>query len=160
MIGNEIKMTSGTGLVLHHKGVYNLKQLYNKAKDWIDSKNYDFTEKEYSTKVQSARDEVKINWVAERSIDDYAQFYIETLFVSKDNNKKPSACKGEIRVNIIAKIVLDYRGEWKKSKFLSVMLPIYNTFIIKKQVNQYKAKMWNELMDYISVIKKELNIYD
>lgn len=160
MIGNTIKMTPAKGLVFLHKGNYNFSHLYNSSKGWIGDRNYDFTEKEYSVKKKAVTDETKANLIAERQIDDYAQFRIDTFILSKDYNRNLSSCKGEVKVIIGAKINLDYHEKWNKSKFLSIMLPIYNTFIIRKQINRYKVKLWNELMEYTSLIKKELNIYD
>lgn len=160
MIKRELKMTPGTGFILLKKGEYSFNQLYKKGKEWIDERKYDLAEKEFSRKMKVVIDETKVNWIAERNIDDHAKFVINTWIISKDQNKNLSACKGEVKVTISGKIVFDYNEKWTGSRFLSIMLPIYNTFIIKKKMAQYKSKIWNELMEYVGVMKKELKIYD
>ncbi|MBU1203621.1 MAG: hypothetical protein KKG60_00955 [Nanoarchaeota archaeon] len=159
MIGQEIRITPGSGIVIHHKGEFNLDQVYNKAKSWIDSMRYDLTEKEHTIKKYPDLDETIISLIAEREIDDYAKFSIQTNFLVRDKNKKSGSCKGRIKINIISKIELDYKNKWKKTRTSSILFYVYNNFIIHKKIKEYKTKLTNEFNDYNNLIKEVLGKY-
>jgi hypothetical protein len=160
MIGSEVKVTPSAGLILRHKGKFDFKEICKKAKSWIDSKKYDFTEKENSFKDKSDMDETTMVWVAEREVDDYIKFVIETAFLVKNRDKRQKINFGEIKLNISAHMELGYNEGWKKSAVLNALFYLYNNFIIRKRINQYQGKLYGELTEYIGKIKKELEQYD
>ena len=88
MIGQKEGITPAKGLLIRYKGEFNLDEMYKKCKDWFKSKKYIFTEKEHTQKDKPQGTELNIKFVAEREIDDYVRFDIETYFFILEISKK------------------------------------------------------------------------
>ena len=156
VIKREDYVTPPPGVLITYKGNFSLDILYKRSKTFFDSKRYEFTEKEHTEKTKSHGNELKVRWIAEREVDDYAKFYIESIFEIWDAIKKNNIYSGDLKINVIARIELDYKKNFYKFPFL---LFLYNNFLIKRKIeNIYEAKIDSEYKEYCNIVKEILNI--
>ena len=155
-----IKETSvhpSNGMVIRYNGEFNFDSLYKSVKSWFGSYRYDYYEKEMTEKNKPQGNSVLIKISAEREVDDYAKFVIEIDFNEVLRIKKTEKGNlGELRAIIRAKFILDYKNNWKNFPFL---LYLYNNVILKKKVNKfYFPKLYDEMMDLNSMVKRNLGL--
>ncbi|MBD3252599.1 hypothetical protein GF386_02620, partial [Candidatus Pacearchaeota archaeon] len=58
-------------------GIFNYRDFYSFAYDWLASQNYDIIEKTYTEKVSGESKQVEIKWEAWRKISDYFKYVIQ-----------------------------------------------------------------------------------
>jgi hypothetical protein len=155
-ISKDDYVTPKSGILITYKGTFNLDTLYKKSKTFFDSKKYIFSEKEHTEKVKSHANELKVGWEAEREIDDYVKFTIKSTFEVWDVVKKDDMYTGDLKINVVAIVNLDYKNTFFKFPFL---LYIYNNFIIKKKIQKiYEGKLFVELLEYTALVKDIIKI--
>jgi len=153
------KLTPAKGILIRYKGDFDLDDLYKKCKDWFGSKKYIFTEKEHTHKDRSEGHELNVRFSAEREIDDYIRFDIETYFFVLYANKKGKFTNANVKINIQAWVILDYKNNWQKTAFHKFLFYIYNNYIIKKKIQGvYEEKLFLEMVNYSKMIKSHLNL--
>ncbi|MFH1210218.1 MAG: hypothetical protein V1663_05535 [archaeon] len=156
VISKDDYLTPKAGLLITYKGTFNLDTLYKKSKTFFDSRRYLFSEKEHTEKVKSHANELKVGWEAERKVDDYVRFTIKSTFEVWDFVKKEDTYTGDLKINIIAIVDLDYRNTFFKFPFL---LFVYNNFIIKRKIQDiYETKLFIELNEYVTLVKDIIKI--
>ncbi|MBL7147780.1 MAG: hypothetical protein ISS82_03065 [Nanoarchaeota archaeon] len=159
MIGQKEGITPAKGLLIRYKGEFNLDEMYKKCKDWFKSKKYIFTEKEHTQKDKPQGTELNIKFVAEREIDDYVRFDIETYFFILEISKKGNVANANVKINIEGWVVLDYKNKWQGNPFSKFLFFIYNNYILKKKIIEvYENKLYLEILNYSKLIKSYLGL--
>ncbi len=160
MIGKDDYLTSKKGIIFRYNGTFDLDKMYKDTKSWFDDFNYDFDEKEYKEKRQAHGDEIKIDLLAERKVDDYAKFHINVNFLIlnvKKLDKKNYI--GDVKVNVVSYVELDYNNNWQYGKLKKYLFFIYNNILIKNKIeNVYEEKLFTELASFENVIKQHLGL--
>jgi len=152
-----MKIHPSKGIVIRYKGIIDIDSLYKDVKSWFKKNDYDYFEKENTEKNKPQGNTLIIKMRAERKVDDYVRFDIgvdfdEILRVKKVNK----GYSGDARIIIRAEMIFDYYNNWKTIPFLFY---IYNNLIIKKKIYTfYFPKIYNEMMDLNSLIKKDLGL--
>lgn len=155
MIETEDYITPKQGTLINKKGEFDLEKVYKKAASWFPTRLYDFTEKEHTHKDKPQGFEILIKFEGERKVDDYVKFHIHTTFLSIGYREK----KGYLKINIKAYLELDYRKRWEINFFTKFLRFIYNNYIIKHRIKTvYEGKLYSEMVEYTSIIKKELGL--
>jgi len=160
MVDKNDYVTSKSGIVIKYNGSFNIDKLYKDIKAWFDNNNYDFDEKEYKEKRQAHGDEILIEFICERKIDDYIKFNLRIKFLML-NVKKLSKDHyvGNFRANISAFIEFDYNNEWQFSPLKKFLFFVYNNFIIKNKIeNVYEDKLYGEVLNFEKLIKEHLGM--
>ena len=160
MIDKEDYVTSKAGIVIKYNGSFDLDKLYKDIKAWFDNNSYDFDEKEYKEKRQAHGDEILIEFICERKIDDYIRFNLRIKFLML-NVKKLSKGHyiGNFRANIAAFIEFDYNNEWQYNPIKKILFFIYNNFIIKNKIESvYEDKLYNDVLSFEKLIKEHLEM--
>ena len=156
MIGKEDKVG---GMGVKYNGTFNLDKLYKDAKNWFRNYKYDFTEKEYKEKKQAHGDEIIIEFIGEKDVDDYARFSISvSIFITGVKKLSKDVYIGDFRANLKVSLNLDYNNEWQYNKLKEFLFFIYNNFIIKNKIENYEGKLYGEFIEYESLIKKILGL--
>ena len=156
-VGKEMKIHPSKGIVIRYKGIIDIDSLYKDVKSWFKKNDYDYFEKENTEKNKPQGNTLIIKMRADRKVDDYVRFDIgvdfdEILRVKKVNK----GYSGDARIIIRAEMIFDYYNNWKTIPFLFY---IYNNLIIKKKIYTfYFPKIYNEMMDLNSLIKKDLGL--
>ncbi len=160
MISGKDLVTPKLGILIKYNGSFNLDKLYKDAKAWFNKYKYDFTEKEYKEKQHPISGELQFEFNGERKVDDYAKFNItiKVLIIGLKKLDKNTYI-GNFRVNLIAHIDLDYSEKWQYNPFKKFLFFIYNNYLIKNKIqNVYEDKLYEEVLDYETLIKTELGL--
>lgn len=154
------------GLKIEHKGVFDLKELYNTMYDWLKRKGYAWAEKEYkdSQSAPGSR-QIEIEWEATKAIDDYVQFVlaINFMFIVQDvdvekEGIKVKAQSGMASIKISAIILKDYAGKWEKP-ISGLLREFYDKYIIRGRIESLEKDLYGEGTDLINEVKSFLNLH-
>jgi len=157
--GQRSGLTPAKGILIRYKGDFDLDEMYSKCKDWFKSKKYIFTEKEHTQKDKPQGQELNVKFYGYREIDDYMRFDIDTYFFILGINKKGKISHADVKINIQAAVILDYKNVWQKTAFHKFLFYLYNNYIIKKKIQTvYEEKLFLEMLDYSKMIKKYLGL--
>ncbi len=157
MIGQIYKVLPGSGIKIVKSGSCQFDKLYKKLKGVFDEYDYDFLEKEHSTKEQPQGRESIIVWVAEREIDDYAKFNIKIRFFIENLNKVDGTYKGNFEIKIWADVTLDYHNKWQGNPITEFMFKMYNEYVIKSKIfSNYEARLLSDIEKLKEVINKNI----
>ncbi len=160
MIGKKVSVAD---IKIKEVGIFDIETLYKEAKSWFDSKNYTFQEKEHTEKIRDIGDEYLIQWVAERKVDGYVKFNIETSFfiryITKIKIREKQLYKGDMEITTKAFLELDYKNNWHTSAIKKFLFNIYSNYIIKEKINDYNSKLDNEVKELLDIIKSVINIH-
>ena len=153
-----------TGLKIDiRNGVFDLNEFLSKAKTWFFRKQYDYAEKKHSDKDLPQGHEVNIICVNDRKVSDYIKFHIDMdLFITDMKKTKVDGRtfeKGNFEARFFAWLELDYKKKWQSRPFANFLLHVYNNYIIKKQIQDYEDKLYDEVMELFSKLKKVLGTY-
>lgn len=159
MIEKKDYVTPKPGILITHKGKFNLDEIYKEGREWFASRKYDFNEKDQVEIVKPEGNELRVRWFAERKVDDYVKFHIQTKFFMLELQKLKEGYNSKLKINVTAFLELDYRGNWGRNLIGNFLFYIYNNFIIKKKIQKvYETKIYKEFLEYTNLLKKILNI--
>ena len=154
-------VTAPSGLVITHDGLFDMDGFYEHVKAWYFRRRYDYTEKEIQIKHKVQGNEYVFGFLGEREIDEYIKFHIDFKVFSIRTKKVKEGYVGWIKINIMAYVELDWKGEWQKSPWKRFLFHLYNNFIIKDRIlKTYEGKLYGELLEVIGITKSSLKAYD
>ena len=150
------------------KSVFDLRDTYKHAKDWLDYYNYDVVEKKYKHKEGTSGREIEIVWSVTRPIDEYTMFDLEIKWLClgvKDvqvsvGDKKVKMQRGEINVFVDAYLVLDWQHKWEETAFLKFMRSLFEKYLYRGHIEDLKGELWKEGWAFYNEVKAYLNIYE
>ncbi len=142
--------------VVQYQGTMDDQQTYNFVKTTLQGLGYKVAENSY---IQFAGGNYAIEWTAKRMIDDYMAYRL-TIKLDYRNISEAAAVKdgkqvkiktGDLKVQIIADLVLDYLDKWTVgiSKFIR---PIYDK-MNQEVINQRKTAFENEIQNLKTAIQ-------
>ena len=140
------------------QALFNSEELYTKWKAWFDKHHYFLNEKKQSSKALPDGKEIKIEWQAERKVDEYVKFHVLidcwilrcTDVIVEAEGKKQKMQKADFEIRFKGFFEKDYRGKWKNE----TLRRIYDRFIIKSRLEKMEGKIWYETNDLINLTKK------
>jgi hypothetical protein len=149
-----------------HKGNFNYADFYNYCYNWLKNEGYLLFEKEYTEKASSFGKEIVIKWEANRKITDYYMFTIEVKWhilgmndtEVEENGKKIKTNKGEVKLEISAKLKKDYEETWDKDPFYKFLRGIYDRYIMRTTEDEYEDKLIDKTEKFIEDVKAFLNL--
>ena len=160
MIGKEDYVTPKPGILTTYNGSFDLDNLYKEIKKWFKNNNYKLYEKEYKEKRRAHGDELIIDILSERKIDDYIKFHINVKFLMIHLKKlSKESYIGNVHCNLKGYIEFDYNKKWQINKLKEFLMFIYNNFIIKGKIqNVYEDKLYDEVLKVEDLIKRNLGM--
>ena len=155
-------------LKLKWEGVFNVSELYNKMKSWMDYEGYgderkSFKEERYVERVKPGGKQIEIIWKGEKNVSDYFSHVIQisfrilglnTIEIQQDG-KKRKMHKGEISLEFSASLIKNRSGKWPKD---SLMKKIYEKFIIKQRTEEYTIEIYNKIYGFHNAVKDYLHL--
>jgi len=148
---------------LKHTGVFDLKDAYRVAYEWLMDEGYELEETSYVEIVTSAK-EVQIFWEAKDKISDYFRFKLKIKFhmlgmtnveIEKDGIKLKKN-QGQFEFHVSGILERDWQNKWTdKSAFLRKM---YDKFLIKERIEKYEEKLIGDVDDLVAYMKAYLNL--
>ncbi len=149
---------------IKQKGIFNFKDFYAFAYDWLVGQGYNVTEKVYSEEVTGDSKKIEIKWEAKRKISDYFRFVIKidwmiielkNIEIQREGKKiKTNSGQPELKINGI--LEKDYENKWEDAAFWKFLRGIYDRYIIKSRIDDYEDKIKDEVEEFIAQCKSYL----
>lgn len=167
-------------LTILYKGVFIPKALYWIAREWFmertyrdltNDRNLFFVERLYAERRLETRD-YRMWWRIWRepyyppATSSYFRWFVDLdwrcVGVSDielvHEGRKIRAFQGEVRIQISAKIVWDYNGEWRKHWFLRNIEAFFRRRMYKQELESSRKQLYREVYRFYSMMKKYLEI--
>jgi hypothetical protein len=160
---------------LKHREHFNLKYLYVLMHEWFVEEGYasrndlEFDESFYlNRETQTAGKEIWVYWRMNKTpvntkfwrYDMDMDMHVVGLKDSElmHDGKKYKANFGEAEVKIWAKLVIDYKHEWKKHPFLGPLLKIFWKRTVKNTMEMHKKTLYREAYRFQEAVKTYFKI--
>jgi len=152
---------------IKERSIFSLDELYKMLLYWFNVHRYDLQETEYrDNDIGGGKKNVEIKWYAEKKINDYFKFVIETSFLIlgledvevEQEGTKVKSNRGEIEFNIRSSIVKDFDNKWETG-IMRFLRGTYDKFIIKSRIEGYEKELYEEVYAYMDEIKVFLNLH-
>jgi len=151
---------------VRQRGLFDFKDTYEFAYNWLMNENYDLFERKYTEKVKGESKDVEVKWEAMKEISDYFRFVIEVQWVIlgmksvevQQEGKKIKIDSGVVDIRFKASLVKDYESRWENHPFWKFLRGFYDRYIIRSRVEQYEERLLGEINEYIAEIKGLLAI--
>ena len=156
------------GIKIKERSIFSLDELYKMLARWFELHMYDLQEQEYrDDDMGEAGKHIEIKWYAEKKIDDYFKFVVETTFVvvglvdvEIDNEGvKSKSNKGDLEIKIKSYLVKDYDSKWEKSPIMRVLRETYDKKLIKSRIETYQKDLYEDTYKIMDEIKVFLNLH-
>jgi len=147
--------------------IFDLKNTYQFAYEWLQSEQYDTLEKEYSEKIGASSKEVEIKWESLRKLSDYFKFQIDSSFrilrlteveVKDESGKVSKMNKGDFELKVKGTLIKDYDNKWVQNNWSKFYRGIYEKYVIPSRVKQYEDKLFVECDTYLAQMKSYLDL--
>lgn len=155
-------------LKIKQKAVFDMGELYQVMFRWFSQHNYDFQEKQYMEKKNpDGGKNLEIKWIATRKINDYVKYQIDIIFKMVNlvevevevDGRKTNKHKANSEIEFNATLMKNYENKWDKNAFLRFIREVYDMYIIRSRMEDYKAELYSEIYELIDEVKAFLNMY-
>jgi len=148
-------------------GIIDLSLFYKKLQEWLKIKKYgSISESRYVERVKPNGKQIEIVWKCQKKEkdNDYFNFIIDVKFlligvadaeIEKDG-RKLKLSKIDATVEIESQLEKDAGDKWKD---MGIWKKIYETYIIKQQIEEAKIDCYKDTSDLIEEIKKQFEMY-
>ncbi|MBD3263361.1 hypothetical protein GF374_03205 [Candidatus Woesearchaeota archaeon] len=152
---------------VQYEGIFDLKELYKHAHDWLEWRKFDVAETKYKEKIKPKGKELEILWEATREIDEYTQYLIKVKWegfgvtdvqVQREGDKIKMN-KGEINAYVSAYLVLDWQEKWEEQPFFKFMQSFFEKYLYKGTIDRLKQDIWKVGWEFFNEIKAFLHLY-
>tara|TARA_Y100000310_G_C20215994_1_gene593553 strand:- start:134 stop:634 length:501 start_codon:yes stop_codon:yes gene_type:complete len=147
-------------------GIFDFKDFYAFAYDWLNEEGYLVTEKTYSEKVAGDSKDIDVEWEANKKVSDYFKYQIKmswkilgmkSVEIQRDN-KKVKTNSGVIEIKFKAILIKDYEARWEDKPIWKFLRGVYDRYIIRSRIEQYEDKLVSEVDDLVTQCKAYLAI--
>lgn len=160
------KETIAKGLEIRYTGVADIDDLYETVKDWLNMMDYgdekkSFIESEFKQQIQGEARNMEIEWSSEKRIDPFVSFMINVRFnfkgivdaEIKNEDRTIHTNRGDFRIWIDGVMIKDPENKWN-----DLIKGIYERFIIKSRLDNYRADLYNKVYALQKTIKGFFNL--
>ena len=155
MVSEIIKVISKHNLKYH--GVFDLSRLYSEMKGWINANDFDFEEKEHADKVKDKGHKIKYVLLGEKKVTDYIKYHVNIEINAVEvNSLYENLVSGKLDMVINSNLELDYKEKWGISKMAKFFFNIYNTYLIKNEIDNHHDKLYDESLNLQDLAKDVL----
>ncbi|MBN2881072.1 hypothetical protein JXM83_03380 [Candidatus Woesearchaeota archaeon] len=151
-----------------YKGVYDFEKVYKSIMAWYEAHMFEFHETGFKNKADNIGDELELKLMGKKKVDAIAQYQIfvhlhnsdtDIIEVEDKNGSKKRMYKGRIRIDISAKLTIDYQKNFDQNKFTRKL----GKFVFDKVLDQvvdfdYADDLWYLAHALQSLIKDGLNM--
>lgn len=141
-------------------GVFDMNKIYSNLKSEINSRGFDYTEKERSIKQLKKGDLYRIVMDAERKFDAFVKFHFliditgEHLRHGKVDEKVVDM--GDLKVVFSCWMEFDYLNKWNATALNKFLLHIYMKYVIKNKIENFYESKCVEDFNYFHDLVKDL----
>lgn len=154
-------------MIIRHKGVFNLEELFKVMRRWFMDQGYEWHEKVVKHKVPSpAGAEDQYFWHNWKYVTEYAKFTIDLYMHIWDNKevevvrdgKKQTLNQCAIFFEITPDLSLDYQGRFEKNKFLLRLREWFHEYVWKNEIEDgWEDEAYYRAYKFHRVIKEYLD---
>ena len=144
-------------IYVRYVGLTDFDALYAAVIDWCKSYGYIWQETTYKHKIPSPKGaEQEWVWELEKEVTDYIKYSIKmeahvwdlNEIIVEKGGKKKSLSSGRFEVIIHGTLITNWQNKWKKNKFTEKLGEIYESVIMKKDIeslygDQLAYRIWN-----------------
>ena len=154
------------GIEVRWTGIADVDDLYESIKDWLNMMGFgdekkNFIETSYLERIQGDAKQIEIAWSSEKEIDPYVSFMINVKFVInglskaeiKEGDRTIHTNKGDFRIFLDGMLIKDPKDKWGP-----LMKGIYERFIVKSRLDNYRGDLYNLVYSLQKTIKGMLNL--
>ncbi len=132
---------------------FNISKIYNETKNKADKLGYDFLEKGQSLKPKKYGDEIKVNFIFVKEVDDFCDAEIKTDFKFSSMSRGKEGDRGNGSVSVKASITLDKENNWGKNIFNKFLFEIYTKIKEKEYEKKYIVPIASDAQEIYNTIK-------
>lgn len=156
-------------VLIRYNGVFDLPQLIIAIKTWYGKHYYDVAEKEHTEAVKPSGKELVFEFNGMRKVTDYIIYKVDVKIIIlrsvdvivETERGKERRQQAEVEIQVRSFMQKNYKGTFKRkdeSKFQEFLRQVYERFIARKTLEDYKNKITDESIDFVQEIKEVLNI--
>lgn len=151
------------GVIIRWTGLFDLEDIYKKAKGYFDTKVMDFKEEKYIERVKPGGKQLEIKWVATKKVSEYYKKVIEIgilvlgmnkVEVEKDGRKLVLE-KGDIEFQFEAYLVKNASDKFEEGSFSK---KIYNV-LYRSRTEHYKIELYDAVYGLVEEVKLLMEMY-
>jgi len=154
---NEIKAASRILKLRNHE--FSIPDIYKRIKTKAEEMGYLVVEKEQTTKFTKYGQELKFDFYLDKEYDYFGKSEISLTVSFREVQKVKGIEKGEIKIEIIGKQVLDYKNRWANNSFNRFLFKIYLKIKKKEFLHKYTIKVGTEVSELYNYLKDGLEAY-
>ena len=151
---------------IKQKGIFNFKDFYAFAYDWLNGEGYSVTEKTYTEEISSDSKSIEIEWQAKKKVSDYFKFVIKVGWIVGSlrdqeiikEGKKIKTNSGSVSIKVSGILIKDYESRWEENPFWKFLRGIYERYIIRSRIDDYEGKLSEEADEFVAQCKAYLEI--
>jgi len=145
------------------KGVFDLNKVVKNLKDYLKDHKYFLNEKQNISKATDKGNEITLDFIAEKEIDDFYAYKITVDFLVTNLNKvsvkEKKLDKGEVEIRITPRLILDHNNKFR-GWLGDFLFKLYKSYVIKDKINKvYTAKLYVEAMGLFDLMKHDMDLY-
>lgn len=152
---------------IQYEGLFDLKELYKHAWNWLIWRKFDVAEEQYTEKIKAGGKEMKIIWTAQKHIDEYSMFEMkmrwEMMGINdvevKKNGGTAKMNKGEVNIYVTASLITDRQDYWAQRAIYSFMRGFYDRYIYRSTIERLKGEVWKIGWEFFNELKAFLQLY-
>lgn len=151
------------GVVVKWDGLFDLDEVYKKAKYWFDMKTMSFKEEKYIERIKGGNKQLEIKWKASKDVSSYFKYVIEVgililgmskVEVEKDGVKLPLE-KGEIEFQFNAYLLKNANDKFDEGSWYKKLYEI----IYRKRIDNYLIDFYNSFYGLVDEVKMLLEMH-
>lgn len=152
---------------IKYTGIFSFKEFYNFCYHWLTQEvGLDIMETKYSEKIIGDSKNIEVRWEGTRDMTDYFRFKTEVVFIVvglkkieiNQNGVKVESNSGSIEARIKGILVRDYDGKFETSAFNKFLRSIYEKWVIKPRIDEFKRKIGGDCDEFLTQGKAYLDL--
>ena len=149
------------------KGIFSFGDFYNFCYYWLsDDIGLRMMETKYTEKITGDSKTIDIKWRGEKEMTDYFRFDIEVDFridglkkvEISQNGVKVESNTGSVEVKVKGILIRDYDGKFETSAFRKFLRGIYEKWVIKPRIDEFKIKISEDCDEFLTQSKAYLDL--
>ena len=155
--------------LIRYNGIFDLQNLITNIRGWYGKHYYDIAEKEHTEAVKPSGKDLVIDFEAMRKVTDYIIYKVNVKIIIlrsvdvlvETGQGKEKKQQAEVEIQVRSFMQKNYKNTFKKkeeSKFQEFLRQVYERFIARKTLDDYKDKITAESLAFVEEIKEVLNV--
>lgn len=156
-------------VLIRYNGVFDLERLIMVIREWYGKHYYDVAEKEHTEAVKPSGKEITWEFEAMRKVTDYIIYKVNVkiiilrsvdVMVDTEHSKEKKQ-QAEVEIQVRSFMQKNYKNTFKRkeeSKFQEFLRQVYERFIARNTLEEYKNKITAESLAFVEEIKEVLNV--